>query len=128
MTGPDARRVPRWTFTRAALVAVVGTAVHDLVEFGYPSPQNTLPVAVVTGTMTYAWHRFERRRALIGATATGFALLILLGGAVASVLPLPIWPFRPEQSVAHYAVHALWALSLVPLVVSRRSRDAAANE
>lgn len=107
----------RWTLGEAALATVVGTAIHDVVEFGYPSPQNTAPVAVALAATTYAWHRFEPRRAFIRVIGIGFAALVLVGGAVASVIPLPIWPFRPEQSLRHYTTHALWALSLLPLLL-----------
>jgi hypothetical protein len=41
-----------------------------------------------------------------------------IGGGLLSVLPLPLWPYQPEQSLRHYAVHALYALLQVPLLVT----------
>jgi hypothetical protein len=50
-----------------------------------------------------------------------------VAGGIVTALPLPFLPFAPEQSVAHYAVHVVYALSQVPLVVvsSRAARWAA---
>ena len=33
------------------------------------------------------------------------------------MLPLPILPFVPEQSVTHYGAHVVYTLGQVPLVV-----------
>ena len=33
------------------------------------------------------------------------------------MLPLPILPFSPEQSLTHYAAHVVYAVGQVPLVV-----------
>jgi hypothetical protein len=46
---------------------------------------------------------------------SGWGLLNLVGG-FATVLPLPIWPFKPEQSARHYAFHVLYALTQLPLL------------
>jgi len=50
--------------------------------------------------------------------------LHLVGGAVLSVLPLPILPFRPAQTVYHYAFHVLYGAAQIPLLItlSHRSR------
>jgi hypothetical protein len=56
-----------------------------------------------------------------------WAVINLVGGAI-SVLPLPILPFEPEQTVKHYAFHALYAATQLPLIgataiwISRRAR------
>ena len=42
--------------------------------------------------------------------------IISLAGAVATVLPLPVLPFQPEQSLRHYAVHAVYAASQLPVL------------
>jgi hypothetical protein len=44
-------------------------------------------------------------------------LLHLVGGGIISVLPLPFLPFYPEQRLAHYAAHALYAIAQLPLIV-----------
>jgi hypothetical protein len=52
-----------------------------------------------------------------------FSVRLLLGwsamnlaGAIATVLPLPFLPFRPEQSVSHYGVHVLYAATQLPVL------------
>jgi hypothetical protein len=39
-----------------------------------------------------------------------------LAGAMVTVLPFGWLPFAPEQSVAHYAAHVIYALCQVPLL------------
>jgi hypothetical protein len=46
-----------------------------------------------------------------------YGALMLIGGGL-SVLPLPILPFTPEQSYAHYLSHAVYAAAQLPLVVA----------
>jgi hypothetical protein len=48
----------------------------------------------------------------------GWGWLHAIGGGLLSVLPLPWWPYQPEQSLRHYAVHALYAVLQVPLLVT----------
>lgn len=49
---------------------------------------------------------------------------ISLAGAIVTVLPLPFLPFRPEQSVSHYGVHALYVITQLPLLrLTWRMRD-----
>lgn len=40
--------------------------------------------------------------------------LNLVGGAVLSVLPLPVFPFTPDQSVGHYLSHVLYGVAQLP--------------
>jgi hypothetical protein len=53
----------------------------------------------------------------VAAAALGWGVLNLVIGGIVSVLPLPILPFVPEQSVAHYGAHVVYALGQIPLVV-----------
>lgn len=41
---------------------------------------------------------------------------ISLAGAILTVLPLPILPFRPEQSLRHYVVHVIYAATQFPVL------------
>jgi len=56
-----------------------------------------------------------------------WAVVNLVGGTI-SVLPLPILPFEPAQTVEHYAFHAFYAATQLPLIgataiwISRRAR------
>ena len=53
----------------------------------------------------------------IAAGALGWGVLNLVIGGIVTVLPLPILPFAPEQSLSHYAAHVVYALGQVPLVI-----------
>lgn len=46
--------LPRGSLTAGA-AAIVGATLHDLVEFGRPSEQNTAPVAVLVCSLLVAW-------------------------------------------------------------------------
>lgn len=46
----------------------------------------------------------------------GWAGINLIGGAILSVIPLPIWPFAPEQSLGHYLSHVIDGLAQLPLI------------
>lgn len=98
------------------LLAFAGTLLHDLVEFGRPSLENSLPATIVFAASFLSWRRWPSTRHVSEAVLLTFALVMLIGGALASVLPLPIWPFEPEQTLSHYAVHIVWALSLLALI------------
>lgn len=108
------------TLRAAAAIAVMGTALHDLVEFGRPSEQNTLVTLIVVAAFVALTERSPRWRSTGMRALAAFTVLMLVG-AVASVFPLTIWPFEPEQSITHYAVHALWATSLCPLLLATTS-------
>ena len=93
-----------------------GFFVHNLAEFPgqtIVSPDSLFPTLVWIAA-TALW--------LVPATRTAGAWMLLvwaainlLGGAV-SVLPLPILPFEPEQTGEHYAMHALYAATQLPLI------------
>ncbi|RSM60084.1 hypothetical protein DMH04_54630 [Kibdelosporangium aridum] len=47
----------------------------------------------------------------------GWALLNGLGGGIISVLPLPVLPFEPAQTLHHYSFHVIYTLTQIPLVM-----------
>ena len=57
------------------------------------------------------------RSKVVAAAALGWGVLNLVIGGIVTVLPLPILPFAPEQSVTHYAAHVVYTLGQVPLVL-----------
>lgn len=69
--------------------------------------------------LTIVLYLYWRRSA--GSTSSLIALflygLVTLTGAIVTVLPLSILPFAPEQSVTHYAIHAVYAACQLPLIV-----------
>jgi hypothetical protein len=54
------------------------------------------------------------------AVVLTWALLNMMVGGVVTVLPLPVLPFVPEQTVDHYAVHVVYAIGQLPLVLVAR--------
>lgn len=105
--------------TRGALAALglsgAGHVVHNLAEFPPAvllGPETLVPLAVtaVLGVALVA-----RPGRATHTAAAGWALVVLVGGG-GSVLPLGVLPFAPEQSVSHYAAHAVYALCQVPLL------------
>jgi hypothetical protein len=107
----------------AALVAIftalswLGEYVHNLFELPQLtllSPENSIP-ALISLALFLAWWLTPYRRTAAVLLLT-WALLHLTGGAVLSVLPLPFLPFYPEQSLQHYAAHAIYGLAQLPLI------------
>lgn len=98
-------------------LAVGGMLAHNVLELGPAfllSPETLLPVALY---IVLAW--LVRRPSSgtgVRVALLSWALLNLVVGGILSVLPLDLLPFVPEQSVGHYAAHALYAVAQVPLV------------
>jgi hypothetical protein len=64
-----------------------------------------------------AWWRWPARRWTAGALVV-WGGLHLVGGGVLSVLPLPFLPFVPAQTPLHYAMHGVYTLAQLPLIVA----------
>jgi hypothetical protein len=93
------------------LLAWAGLWCHELARvpsvFGFTS-DGSLPMLGVALVLVM-W----RRRPAAVLRAFGW---VLFAGAILTVLPLPILPFAPEQTVEHYAAHVIFALAQVPLL------------
>lgn len=114
--------MPGWVTPRPLVMAIAmalsagSMVVHNLYEL--PSAivdlENSGPLLVAGGlAVTYGLSPDSRAAAFAILT---WAALNLVVGAVVTVLPLPILPFAPEQSVTHYLVHAVYGLGQVPLL------------
>lgn len=100
------------------LLSWLGFFVHNIADLPGQtllSPESLVPT-IVFAVLVLAWFTPARRVAAWALLI--WALLHLVGGAVLSVLPLPILPFAPEQSRWHYAFHALYGLLQLPLIVA----------
>jgi len=100
----------------AAVIAWLGFLVHnvaDLPDQTLLSPETLWP-SLVTATLVVLYAAGAVRVA--GTGLLTWAVLNIAGGAL-SVLPLPVLPFTPEQSLRHYSFHVLYAATQVPLLV-----------
>src|SRR5688572_30255883 len=102
----------------AALAISWGSMLgHNLYELplGPLDIENSGPLLVAIGL----WLAYAARpdSFLFAALALAWGVLNLVVGGVLSVLPLPILPFVPEQSIEHYGAHVVYALGQVPLVL-----------
>jgi hypothetical protein len=104
----------------AALIVLswLGAYVHTTLELQLPvwRPENSLPL-LVGGILFLGWWKQPQRRSmwtwLLLIWTAGAHFLV---GAVLSVLPLPLWPFYPEQSVSHYFSHLVYGAAQLPLL------------
>lgn len=79
------------------------------------APENTGPLAVDIGLLVACWWRPSSR--VIWTVIFSWGLLNMVVGGFVTVLPLPMLPFDPPQTVEHYAVHAAYAIGQLPLLV-----------
>jgi hypothetical protein len=101
----------------AAAVSWLGFLVHNVADLPgqtLVSPE-TLGPSVVTAALVVAYAVGWRWVAAVDLWV--WATLNLIGGAL-SVLPLPVLPFEPEQTLRHYSFHVLYAVTQIPLLVA----------
>lgn len=106
----------------------LGLVIHNLADLGgrvLLDPETLGPTAVYL-LLAAGWLTPARRAA--GWLLLGWGWLHMVR-ALLSVLPVPLWPYRPEQSLRHYAFHGLYAVLQLPLLVvltryQRRRRGA----
>jgi len=77
--------------------------------------ENTGPLAVDIALFVACWRRPSSR--LLWIVILVWGLLNMVVGGLLTVLPLPVLPFVPEQTVDHYAVHVVYAIGQLPLVL-----------
>ena len=111
------RPVSRVAMAAAIALSAGSMLAHNLYELPL-SPidlENSGPIvfAAILG-MAYAVRPGSRA---VAAAILGWGVLNLVIGGIVSVLPLPILPFVPEQSVTHYTAHVVYTLGQIPLVV-----------
>jgi len=100
----------------AVALAWLGMYVHnvaDLPGLTLASPENSLPGLLWLGLFGL-WSLLPARR-WPTVLLLAWGALNLVGG-FATVLPLSLLPFRPEQSLRHYALHVLYAIAQLPLL------------
>ena len=115
-TAHDPPRTPT-VFTALGL-SWLGLAIHNWADLGaqvLPGPETVAPTAV-TLLLAAAWMTPARRPAAGLMLVWGW--LNLIGGGLLSVLPIPLWPFQPEQTLHHYAIHVIYTALQIPLVIT----------
>jgi hypothetical protein len=109
---------PPLTVLAATGLSWLGFFIHNVSE---------LPARVLIGAETLAptaiylmllgaWWWFGPRVATW--LLLGWGWLQAVGGGLLSVLPIPLLPFQPEQTLRHYVMHALYAAVQVPLLIT----------
>jgi len=115
---PHTSEYDRWPYWMAGAVTLawLGMYVHnvaDLPNVTLSSSENVLPGAVSLLLLGLWWALPSRSWPAILLLAWG--MLNLVGG-FATALPLPVLPFKPEQSLRHYMFHVLYAVTQLPLL------------
>jgi hypothetical protein len=105
-------------FVSAVVLAWLGFFVHNVADLpgqSMLSPESLYP-SIVYVVLLALWC-VPRLRTVATWALLVWAVLHFVGGAVLSVLPLPILPFTPDQSLHHYLFHGLYGVLQVPLIV-----------
>ena len=112
----------RWMIPALA-VSAFGAWAHNTLE-GIPTASLETAAALLPAFALAIWWWKSGGQILWWLTMIWVLGLNLIVGAVLSVLPLPLWPFVPEQSVEHYLGHLFYAVTQVPaLALLWRLRD-----
>ena len=102
----------------ASAIAAGGMLAHNVLELGpafLVDPQTLIPLAIFAILAILAARETAGRGTWLAMLAWG--ALNLVAGGILSVLPIGLFPFQPDQTLEHYGVHAVYALTAVPLVV-----------
>jgi hypothetical protein len=102
----------------ATAVAWAGFFIHNIADLPgqtIVSAESLFPTLIWIAALTL-W-LVPRTRAAGAWMLSVWAAVNLVGGAL-SVLPLPVLPFTPEQTATHYAYHALYAATQIPLLIA----------
>ena len=110
-----------WMGATAVGLSALGLVVHTVREFGYArlaAPETgTVPIVAVQVVLFIVWWRVSPTRPLTALALVATGLLLLVGGAILSILPLPFLPFVPEQTVSHYVSHVIFGITQIPLIL-----------
>jgi hypothetical protein len=100
----------------ATAVSWLGLWVHELHRvprlLGF-TPVGDLFMLPIAAGLALWW---SRSRGAPAACALAIYATVNLVGAVVTILPLGWLPFVPDQTVAHYAAHVIYAVCQLPLL------------
>ena len=107
--------------TAAVAISALGMAFHTVREFGWSgllSPATGLiPVVGIQVALLVWWWRSTGSRRAAARWLMSTAALQLVGGAILSVLPVPILPFVPAQTLDHFVSHVVYGIAQLPLLL-----------
>ncbi len=109
--------VSRVAMAAALALSALSMLAHNLYELPLSpiDPENAGPIAFAT-ILGVAYALRPRAKA-VAAAILGWGVLNLVIGGIVTVLPLPVLPFVPEQSITHYLSHVVYTVGQIPLVV-----------
>jgi hypothetical protein len=102
----------------ASVIAAAGMVAHNLFEFGPTfllDPETVIPLGIFGLLALLA--SATPANATVCVLLLAWPVLNLVGGGILSVLPLGLFPFTPEQSLGHYAIHVVYGVTQLPLIV-----------
>lgn len=101
------------------LLSWLGMIAHNRAELpmlAWYRPEYVGP-SLLSLILFLGWWRMERRRRFWRWLILAWSSMHFIIGGILSVLPLPIWPFVPEQSLGHYSAHLVYSLFQIPILV-----------
>ncbi|MGH2451499.1 MAG: hypothetical protein ACRDGE_09570 [Candidatus Limnocylindria bacterium] len=108
----------------ALACSAFGMAFHTVREFGYAGLADPgtgmIPLVGIQLGLFALWLLSSRARHFAAWALLGSAVFQLVFGAFLSVLPLPIYPWDPQQSLHHYVSHLVYGIAQIPLIVIPR--------
>lgn len=108
--------LPRITVIGGLAVSTLGGWYHNAVDFpGMPLYAPEMLATIVPPLVLAVWWWLRPGGWLLITTAAWVLLSLFVGGLL-SVLPLPVWPFRPAQTAPHYQAHLFYTVTQVPLL------------
>ena len=103
-----------------AFLSWLGAFIHnmaDLPGLTLLSPENSVP-ALITLPLFLAWWQLPNMRLPTLVLLAWAVFPPFLVGGVLSVLPLRFWPWNPPQTLFHYAMHFIYAVAQLPLIIA----------
>lgn len=77
--------------------------------------ENTGPLAFDVALLVVCWWWPSSR--VVWTVILVWGLINMVIGGILTVLPLPVLPFDPAQTVEHYSMHAVYLIGQLPLVL-----------
>jgi hypothetical protein len=100
------------------VVSWAGAYYHTWTELalGPLRPENSIP-GIIGLVLFLGWWRGPGSKRIWASLLLFWTVAAqLIAGAILSAVPLPVWPFVPEQTTGHYLTHVWYGLAQFPLI------------